>query len=1088
MAVVTGTVLDAGSNPVPGAAVLIQLLTSTGVPAISSTGASIVALRLAADGTGSWQASLPENDLITPSGTSYQITEANTAAYYIVVPAGAGPFAANTLRVSAPLLVGAPPPPGPTFGTEVSAPDFAVAGLPGAANSFRFVGGSSGGSPTTGTWRVGDHVDDQTGVIWICTTAGTPGIWEVCGGPSLIAASASTVNVASLSGVQTIDGVAGADGQRVLLTAQSTGSQNGLWIQHAAAWARPPEFASGAVLGGVQGGLLAIVQAGATNSGMWYSTTFSTTVDTTSSVWVKSGGGGIVLDTTATDIAPLGTQAAGAIGKAADAGHVHLLPAAIATNTAAIAALGSAASANKVAAGVVGVLDATDPTLTDVRPSTRWTAAKTAAYTPVTGEAVAVDVTGLAVPTGLTVTPTGTTGAVAYAYRVTALNSNGETLATAETTTATGNAALTGANYNALAWGAVAGAASYNVYGRKTTLPAPTGLTVTPTGTTGAVLYAYGVTALNANGETLASTEVTTSTGNAVLTGANYNALAWTAVPGATSYIVYGRTQTPQKLRLATVGTNSYNDTGAAVPSGTLPSVNTALGELLMTNVGTNSYNDTGAATPTTALPIANTSGDVVVTLPAGVANNRIRVACVAGSGLHKLTVAGNINSVINLVFPSPPLGFSADFVCLSVGLWTVASMGGAYPPLPTGASSATAFGFNAGLLSTSADGTAFGFNALAAANVGLGNTAIGANALQTNTLGTRNVAIGASAMVLNTTGLVNTAVGNGCMARNTSGIYNTAVGCDSLAFCTTGNYNTALGIDAMNALTTGSNNTGVGNNAVGVITTGNFNTGVGNNALLSVGAGNNNTAVGAQALANNTASGNIAVGQNCMAANTTGTPNTAVGLNALTSNTTGSNNVAMGDNTLTACLTGQYSTAVGSNALHAATASQNTAMGFNALSAATSGGFNVGVGVDALKGVTTGGSNTAVGTEAGMTPNGVAANKTIIGASNVFVGHQTGAGDTSDPSFAVAIGKNATVIGAGAVAIGCDSGGAGAAATVANQIKLGTANHALSVPGAAVMGKGVGFWGHAAPGAQPAAAVTLADVIAVLTGCGLTA
>lgn len=35
---------------------------------------------------------------------------------------------------------------------------------------------------------------------------------------------------------------------------------------------------------------------------------------------------GVTLDTTAADIQPLGTQAAGAVGKAADAGHVHVMP------------------------------------------------------------------------------------------------------------------------------------------------------------------------------------------------------------------------------------------------------------------------------------------------------------------------------------------------------------------------------------------------------------------------------------------------------------------------------------------------------------------------------------------------------------------------------------------------------------------------------------------------------------------------------------------------------------------------------------------------------------------------------------------
>ena len=41
---------------------------------------------------------------------------------------------------------------------------------------------------------------------------------------------------------------------------------------------------------------------------------------------VPSGGSGVTLDSAASDIAPLGTQAAGSIGKAADAGHVHAMP------------------------------------------------------------------------------------------------------------------------------------------------------------------------------------------------------------------------------------------------------------------------------------------------------------------------------------------------------------------------------------------------------------------------------------------------------------------------------------------------------------------------------------------------------------------------------------------------------------------------------------------------------------------------------------------------------------------------------------------------------------------------------------------
>lgn len=56
----------------------------------------------------------------------------------------------------------------------------------------------------------------------------------------------ATSNVASLSGTTTIDGVSLVAADRVLLTAQSTASQNGLWLIAAGAWTRPTDFAIGA--------------------------------------------------------------------------------------------------------------------------------------------------------------------------------------------------------------------------------------------------------------------------------------------------------------------------------------------------------------------------------------------------------------------------------------------------------------------------------------------------------------------------------------------------------------------------------------------------------------------------------------------------------------------------------------------------------------------------------------------------------------------------------------------------------------------------------------------------------------------------
>lgn len=75
----------------------------------------------------------------------------------------------------------------------------------------------------------------------------------------------------------------------------------------------------------------------------------------------------------------------------------------------------------------------------------------------------------LTTPVGLAVTPTGTTGAEPYSYRVSAFNSQGETLACSSVSITNGNATLNATNYNALAWTAVTNATGYNIWGRKAT-------------------------------------------------------------------------------------------------------------------------------------------------------------------------------------------------------------------------------------------------------------------------------------------------------------------------------------------------------------------------------------------------------------------------------------------------------------------------------------------------------------------------------------------------------------------------------------------------------------------------------------------
>jgi hypothetical protein len=113
---------------------------------------------------------------------------------------------------------------------------------------------------------------------------------------------------------------------------------------------------------------------------------------------------------------------------------------------------------------------------------------------------------------------------------------------------------------------------SYGTGGSILGLGTPTGLTITPQGTTGATTYGYRVAAVNANGTTTAASTATTATGNATLSVSNFNRVSWTAVNGATSYKVYGRTS-GSELLIATVTapTVQYDDTGAVTPSGALP-------------------------------------------------------------------------------------------------------------------------------------------------------------------------------------------------------------------------------------------------------------------------------------------------------------------------------------------------------------------------------------------------------------------------------------------------------------------------------------------------------------------------------------
>lgn len=61
--------------------------------------------------------------------------------------------------------------------TRISTVPARFPALPGAVAGARFVGATTSGAPTTGTFRVGDYVVDRSGTMWVCTVAGSPGTW-----------------------------------------------------------------------------------------------------------------------------------------------------------------------------------------------------------------------------------------------------------------------------------------------------------------------------------------------------------------------------------------------------------------------------------------------------------------------------------------------------------------------------------------------------------------------------------------------------------------------------------------------------------------------------------------------------------------------------------------------------------------------------------------------------------------------------------------------------------------------------------------------------------------------------------------------
>ena len=155
-------------------------------------------------------------------------------------------------------------------------------GLTGATAATRFVGGTSSGAPASGTFAAGDFSIDQSGKVWVCTAAGSPGTWASAAGTSM-------TNPMTTAGDLIDGGTAGAP-QRLAV------GSNGQVLQVTAgapAWGAVPQLADYAPTG-LTGATSASRYVGATASGAPGSGTFVTgdfIVDQSGKVWVCTAGG-----------------------------------------------------------------------------------------------------------------------------------------------------------------------------------------------------------------------------------------------------------------------------------------------------------------------------------------------------------------------------------------------------------------------------------------------------------------------------------------------------------------------------------------------------------------------------------------------------------------------------------------------------------------------------------------------------------------------------------------------------------------------------------------------------------------------------
>jgi hypothetical protein len=143
----------------------------------------------------------------------------------------------------------------------------------------------------------------------------------------------ATANVA-LSGTPTIDSILTVAGDRVLLTAQTDQTANGIYVVAAGAWARASDCDSSAEFPG--GALISVNEGSTYNNTLWFNSTNDPVVLGTTNIVITQCGG-LRATNNPSQITAGATPTPGVAPRWAAEDHVHIVPAAVAPSSLPIA-------------------------------------------------------------------------------------------------------------------------------------------------------------------------------------------------------------------------------------------------------------------------------------------------------------------------------------------------------------------------------------------------------------------------------------------------------------------------------------------------------------------------------------------------------------------------------------------------------------------------------------------------------------------------------------------------------------------------------------------------------------------------------